>query len=241
MGRIGQPLRSQVMRAAIGSSELLDGVFVRRSKLGNPAIFDKHRLPWTALLEEHWREIRDEILAAIGDDRNLPPLRRISPDHDRVALDDLWRTFFLVGYGVRSERNAALCPLTSSLISRIVGLQTATVSVLEPGARIPPHVGATKAIITCHLALVVPRERERCRIIVGGESYAWREGEMFVFDDMVQHAVENATEDRRVILLLHIKRPLASWAAPLRDAWLWLIRISPFVQDAKRRIEAWPG
>jgi beta-hydroxylase len=56
---------------------------------------------------------------------------------------------------------------------------------------------------------------------------------------MARHEVENATDERRVVLLLHIKRPVARWAAPLRDGGLWLIRKSPFVQDAKRRIDAW--
>ena len=74
-----------------------------------------------------------------------------------------------------------------------------------------------------------------------GEDYAWREGELFVFDDMRMHEVWNDTDEYRVTLMMHVTRPLRFPGPVLADGIIALIRKSPFVQDAHSRLERWTG
>jgi beta-hydroxylase len=143
------------------------------------------------------------------------------------------------GYGYRVDANCARCPETIKLVEQIPGLRTAMFSIHAPGVHIPLHKGVTKGMITCHLALKTPTAREKCRIEVNGESYSWREGETFIFDDTYKHEVWNDTDEDRVILLIQFDRPLRFPGSLLRSAILGAIRLSPFVQDAKRNMSRW--
>ena len=62
--------------------------------------------------------------------------------------------------------NCSRCPETTRLVESVPGLKTALFSIHAPGVHIPRHKGATKGMVTCHLALVVPKEREKCRMAV---------------------------------------------------------------------------
>jgi ornithine lipid ester-linked acyl 2-hydroxylase len=169
----------------------------------------------------------------------VPALREISVDHEKIAVDERWRSFFLWGYGIRSNRNCARCPETARVLERIPGLLTAMYSVMLPGAHVPRHNGPTKAIVTAHMGLIVPREREKCRMAIGDHEVVWQEGQIAIFDDMFPHEVWNDTEDHRVILLLHLKRPLCFPGSLVRDMLFALVRASPFVRDAVRNFERW--
>ena len=49
----------------------------------------------------------------------------------------------------------------------------------------------------------------------------------------------NEYKTRRVILLLHVKRPVRFPGSIVADLFLWAVRKSPFVQDALRNLELW--
>lgn len=51
-------------------------------------------------------------------------------------------------------------------------------SVLAPGTHILAHTGVTNIRVVVHLPLIVPAD---CAIDVGGQTHAWREGEVVVF------------------------------------------------------------
>ncbi len=217
----------------------IDRILVRYSQVGNPPVFDPAMFPWVADLERSWPSIRHEVDLVLKDRQAVPPARQISQDNSYATIDDNWRTFFLSGYGVRSERNRRRCPQTARLVDRIAGLQSAFFSILGAGVHIPRHQGATKAVLTCHLGVHIPKQRKDCRIEVGGHIYAWREGEAFVFDDMYDHEVWNDTDEERIVLLIHVKRPERFPGSLVRDAMLSAIRNSPYVQDVRRNIERW--
>ena len=233
--------RRLIIRLGVALMGVLDRILVRCSRLGDPARFDTADFPWAAELERNSALIRREAEEILRDAANVPPLRRISEDHEKIAIDDKWRSFFLWAYGIRVDDNCRRCPQTAALVERIPGLQTALFSILAPGTHIPLHNGATKAILTGHLGLCVPRQRQRCRINVDGEDYAWREGELFMFDDMRMHEVWNDTDEYRVTLMMHVTRPLRFPGSVLADGIIALIRKSPFVQDAHSRLERWTG
>lgn len=217
----------------------IDQIILRDSLIPDAAIVDKAAFPWIAALESHWREIRDEAIAIRTAD--IPSLGDISFDHGRIAADRRWKSLFLKGYGYRMEANCARAPVTARLIEQVPGLVTASFSVMEAGGHIPRHWGMTKGMLTYHLALKVPRDREKCRIHIEGADglhvIAWEEGQSFVFDDMCNHEVWNETDEDRYLLLIQVKRPCRGLANLIQDAFLFGVRHSRFVQDIKRNIE----
>ena len=59
------------------------------------------------------------------------------------------------------------------------------------------------------------------------------------FDDSYFHEVHNDTNERRVILLVQVKRPMRILGRVTNDLTLWGIRRSPFVQDARHNLGDW--
>lgn len=215
----------------------IDAIIMRHSLVPDHPLIEKTHFPWIAMLERHWRDIQTEALRIRTED--IPSLGDISFDHGRIAEDRRWKTLFLRGYGYRM--NGARAPTTSALIDKVPGLVTANFSVMEAGGHIPRHWGMTKGMLTYHLALKVPEDRERCRMVIedGDQRHVmvWEEGRSFVFDDMYNHEVWNETGDDRYLLLIQIKRPCRGVANLIQNLFLFLVRYSRFVQDIRRHIE----
>ncbi len=216
-----------------------DRVLARFSTVENRPVYDTASFPWLERLEDNWQVIRAEADTALTDLGRVPPLRAISPDHDLIATDDRWRSFFLWAYDTRWERNCRRCPQTVRLLDGVPGLLSAFFSVLEPGAHIPRHTGPTKAILTAHLGLHVPGDGKACRMRVDAQDVRWQDGKAIVFDDMYPHEVWNDTDEPRVILLLHVKRPQRFPGTLVRDGLFAALKSSPFVQDGLRNLERW--
>ncbi len=232
------PRRPFILRAGKKLRRTIDRIIAASSLVPNDPVLDPALFPWIAALEENWRAIRDEALAVTYDTEAVPALRRVSPDHARIAADDKWRSFFMIGYGVRIEENLARCPQTAALLAQVPGLNSGFFSILKPGTHIPAHRGVTKALITYHLGLQVPQDGS-LRMTVGPQSVGWREGESLVFDDTWQHEVWNDTEATRIILLVQFERPLRYPGKAVARAFLGGIRRSPFVREAADNIRLW--
>jgi beta-hydroxylase len=226
--RIGKKLRHRIGR-----------VIARSSKVGDSPVYDAALFPWIERLEAHWPEIRAAVEALLAREEGIPPLADISPDHRRIAPPGKWRSFFLWGYGYRNEGNCARCPKTAAAVAAIPGLNSAFFSILAPGAHIPRHRGVTKAILTAHLGLIVPKRREGCRMQVDDRMLHWDEGRTFVFDDCYHHEVWNDTEEHRVILLIQFRRPAGLVGRLVGSLFLAGVRHSRFVQDARSSLGDW--
>lgn len=226
--RIGKRLRHRI-----------SGVIARSSKVGDTPTYDPRLFPWVAALEARWPEIRAEVEALLARQDGIPPLAEISPDHRRIAPPGKWKSFFLYGYGYRNEENCARCPRTADAVAGIPGLNSAFFSILAPGAHIPRHRGVTKAILTAHLGLVVPKRREDCRMQVDEEMLTWERGKVLVFDDTYHHEVWNDTDEQRVILLVQFRRPTGPIGRLVGGLFLEGVRRSRFVQDARSSLGDW--
>lgn len=233
-----KPKRGWLYRRAKKLRPWFDDLLAGSSKVGNPPIFEPGAFAWTKALESDWEAIREEAVRLLQQE-DIPVLPDISPDHGRLGADRKWKSFFLYGYGYRVEANCEKCPATAKIVSDIPGLNSAFFSILAPGARIPRHRGVTKALLTCHLGIVVPKERERVRMAVDDRMAYWREGECLVFDDTYFHEVWNETNETRVVLLVQFERPMREPGRSIGRAFMAGVRRSPFVQEARRNFLSW--
>ena len=231
--------RDRIMSAGGRFRIKLDHFLSRYSLVGNEPVLDNKLFPWSREIEADWEKIRDEALAVMVRPDEIPPLREISPDHAGIAKDSKWRSFFIWGYGYRHDENASRCPQTAQLVDRIPNLVSAFYSIHVPGLHIPRHRGVTKGIVNCHLALKVPRDRERCWMNLRDRDHFWSEGKALIFDDTYDHEVWNNSDETRIILLIQVLRPMRFPGSAVARGFFKLIQLSPFVQDARKNIAAW--
>jgi len=233
-----EPGRPLIVRVGKHLRGLFDRLIASSSQVANDAVLDVRDFPWTALLRDDWQAIRDEAIAVALREGAAPSLATISPDHRAIAEIGMWRSFFLWGYGFPIEENLARCPKTARLVAEVPGLVSAFFSILAPGTHIPDHRGVSKGLITCHLALIVPRDGD-VRMRVGDRVVRWAEGETLVFDDTYRHEVWNETGGNRVVLLIQFERPLRRPGKWFADLFLGIARRSAFVREARDNVLAW--
>ena len=177
---------------------------------------DPRQFPFLADLRADWQAIREECLA-LADDIYEPWVQREMYSHG-------WSVYGLVAFGTRIEEALAACPRTAAALATVPHLTTAGFSRMAPGSHIAPHEGWVTTVYRAHLGLVVPGEGA---LRVGDEIRRWREGEIFVFDDTVEHEAWNHAESDRTVLLFDFSRP-GHENAP-QD------RLPPSVQEHLRR------
>lgn len=215
-----------------------DAFFGRASLVPDVAVLSREHTPWLDGLEHAAPAIRRELDALLHARELLPRFQDIAANQTRISPDDKWRVFALWGFGERSEFGCSICPETADALAAIPGLESAFFSVLAPGKHIPRHHGVTRALLRCHLGLIVPR-RGTCVMDVGGERVTWNEGKAFVFDDTRAHEVWNYTEEERVVLLLDVRRPMR-WPGRWLYAFLKaVLRKTHFVREAVANQLAW--
>ena len=233
-----EPGRPLIIRVGKHLRGLFDRIIAASSLVSNDPVLDVRDFAWTADLRDNWQAVRDEaVRVALAGDA-APSLATISPDHRAIAQVNMWRSFFLWGYGFPIDDNLARCPNTKALVEAIPGLNSAFFSILAPGTHIPAHRGVTKGLITCHLGLIVPRTGD-VRMRVDDRIVRWAEGETLVFDDTYDHEVWNDTAETRVVLLIQVERPLRNPGKWVAGAFLKVIRRSAFVQEARDNIRSW--
>jgi beta-hydroxylase len=217
----------------------IDVYIAANSLVPTTPVLDPSSLPGLRILEERWLDIRLELAEVLRYRNAIPSFHDVSPDQYRISTGDQWKTFFLCGFGIRSDLAARLCPTTTRIVESIPGIQTAFFSILAPRTHIPRHTGVSKRLINCHLGLIVPKEREKCFLECGGVLCLWEEGKIITFDDTYPHEVHNNTAEERVVLMLQVDRPCRWQARILSDAAMWLIKRSAYVTKARRNQQQW--
>ncbi len=157
------------------------------------------------ILEENWEMIRDEVLQILEKNK-VPQFHEIDRGQEFISNrdDKAWKLLVLKVYGMWIQSNADKCPKTCALLKNMKQVKTINFSILAPGKYIPPHEGPYKGILRYQLPLEVPKGE--CYIIVDGKQFSWEEGKSAFFDDTFTHEVHNNTNQRRIALLLDIKR-----------------------------------
>jgi len=177
--------------------------------------FDPRAFDWVAELEAESGAIRAELTALLAAGDGFIPY--LQAEQSRPAFDTKkllgnpdWSAYFLIKEGVAMAKHMAQCPRTVAALRRAplcrIERRTPSVlfSLLRPGTRIPPHHGFMNTRLICHLPLVMPRG---CGLRVGNEARQWREGELIVFDDTIEHEAWNSSNEARIVLIFDIWRP----------------------------------
>src|ERR1700693_6075565 len=211
----------------------------KRSLVGDATFFPTERFPWVKHIEDNWLVIREEAERLLEHQADLANFQDISKDQIEITDDDRWKTFFIYGYGFEAKLGVGMGPRTAALMREIPGMTTAMISILSPRKHVLDHRGPYKGVLRYHLALIVPKDAEACRIRVGEDIRHWGEGHSLVFDDTFNHEVWNDTDETRVVLFVDVRRPLPCRESLINRAIVRAIGFSPFVLDAKRNQEAW--
>lgn len=214
---------------------------VRRfSSVGRHRFFEPSQFPWIPRIEAGWTAIRDELRVLLQDRERIPSFEEIAPRNAPGGLRDAqWKSYWLVAFGRKTADNCRRCPETTRLLNTIPGIKTAFFSILAPGKHIPEHTGPYAGVLRYHLGLIVPRDKEACRIRVGSDVAHWEEGRSIVFDDSFPHEVWNDTDEERVVLFVDFLRPLPFPLSALNDAVVRLASRSAFVQDIVENVDEW--
>jgi hypothetical protein len=175
-------------------------------------VVPRERLPWAAAIESAVAVVRGEYLAAVaGGARHAPYVDAATRGPVWQALRGKldWSALHLYKVGADTGLSRlfprTLAALEAADLVRIEGRPVELLfSRLLPGAHIPPHFGTGNHRITVHLPLIVPGD---CEIRVGGTRHAWREGELFAFDDSFEHEAWNRSSEERVVLIFEAHHP----------------------------------
>lgn len=172
--------------------------------------------PWLSEVEAGFEAIREEMLELVRSERGEVEPYVQYEEHEALAQwrplnrSRDWSALHLLKHGHVVDRNAAQCPRTMEILSRlpqptVPGVSpNAMFSLLAPRTAIPPHVGVDNTRLVCHLPLVVP---EGCWFRVGAETRLWREGEAFAFDDTIEHEAMNPSDSLRIVLIFDAWHP----------------------------------
>jgi ornithine lipid ester-linked acyl 2-hydroxylase len=202
----------------------------RSSGVGQQPFFSPSAFGWIPGIEKNWTDIRDELRALLADRVRIPSFHEISPEQLFITRDDKWKTYMLYAYGRKIPENCTRCPQTTRLLETIPGMKTAFFSILGPRKHIPEHRGPYTGVLRYHLGLIVPRQKEACRIRVDSQVAHWEEGRSVVFDDTYTHEVWNETDEERVVLFVDFTRPLPSLVSVLNEGVIHLLSRSRLIQ-----------
>jgi hypothetical protein len=223
--RIGKKLRRRA-----------DALIERSSFVSNAPVLDVRDFAWTHILRENWRVILDEARGAGASGGRAAARRGFTrPQKDRAAgqmaqLLPAWLWLRHSGqYGTLPPHDGAGAP----------GAGPQQRLFLDPraGSAYPAASGVTKGLVTCHLGLIVPNGNLRMR--VDREIVRWAEGETLLFDDTYEHEVWNDTDETRVVLLIQAARPVRSPGKWLANLFLWGVKHTVFVREARDNVALW--
>lgn len=182
------------------------------------AFYEREEFDWARRLESRTAALKAEVEALLaGDGGGFDPYIPEGSDRSggrapnaHLAGDSTWSALHLLRNGTPEPGNADRCPqamvaLDDVPLPRIAGrAPMALYSQLRPGAHIRPHHGLFNFRLICHLPLIAP---PGCSLRVGNMTREWREGEMLIFDDSMEHEAWNRSAETRIILLFEVWRP----------------------------------
>lgn len=169
-------------------------------------------------VRDNWQMIREEALKLFGEGHI-----RAAAKYNDLGFNSFfrtgWKRFYLKWYGDPLPSARDLCPGTVELLQSVPSINAAMFALLPPGGRLVRHRDPFAGSLRYHLGLVTPNS-EKCRIIVDGQAYYWRDGEDVMFDETYIHYAENETAQTRLILFCDVERPLSNPIIAAVNRWV---------------------
>lgn len=164
---------------------------------------DAQRYFWVKLLEENYEAIKKEALNIFNEN-----LMDVHPENDDLSGYGTWNTFFFYKNGTKYLENHKKCPITSSILQKIPGVDIAGrtyFSAMTPGIHIKPHCGPHNFKLRTHLGIAT---HENAVIRVSDAIKPWQDGQCIVFDDSFEHEVWNRSDITRIVLIVDVWNPI---------------------------------
>lgn len=228
-----------VTRFFMGIVAWAERLNLKYARLGNPPVYDNALFPWAAEVEKAYPAIRAELETVLLRQSELPSFQEISTDVKTISTDNHWKTFFLLGFGVKSEQNIRACPNTWRAVQAIPGLTTAMFSIFEPGKHLPPHRGPYNGVLRLHMGMIVPEPADKLAIRVDQQVCHWQEGKVLIFDDAYEHEAWNHTDKTRVVLFVDFVKPLKFPARFVNWCLMNLAIFTPFIKEGLDNHNEW--
>jgi len=177
--------------------------------------YERSKFDWVEAVESQTDAIRDGLMEEMSrSDRHFDAYvqgddRPHTDPHNMIGNKD-WTARYLWKEGHRLDEALSQHPAVQDAMEHapLCDIPGATPSVLfsrlKPHSAIPPHNGMLNVRLICHLPLVIPGSG---RLRVGSQDRSWKEGELLIFDDSINHEASNDAASDRVVLLFDVWRP----------------------------------
>jgi len=188
------------------------------SAVPNRPYIELERFPELAPLRDNWQLIREEAEKLV-DEGHI----RAASTYNDLGFNSFfrrgWKRFYLKWYDAPLASARALCPCTVAMVEAIPSINGAMFAMLPAGGDLGRHRDPFAGSLRYHLGLITPND-ERCRIVVDGQPYHWRDGEAVMFDETYIHSAENHTDRDRLILFCDVERPLTNRVVARLNHWI---------------------
>jgi beta-hydroxylase len=169
---------------------------------------DLRYFPELQQVQDNWKMIRDEGMR-LFDEGYIRAAAKYNDLGFNSFFRSGWKRFYLKWYGDFLPSAAGMCPQTTKLLASIPSVNAAMFALLPPGSRLGEHRDPYAGSLRYHLGLSTPNS-DKCRIVVDGQMYYWKDGEGVMFDETFIHRAENQTNHQRLILFCDVERPLSN-------------------------------
>jgi aspartate beta-hydroxylase len=181
---------------------------------------ERANFPWLDTIEAATDDIRAELVDVLAEDSGS--LEPYVSHGTRSSIEQKWRdlhqsrrwsVYYLWRDAVPYQDHIARCPRTMAALEAWPRCEVpraspnALFSILDAKTRIPPHTGVNNTRLIVHLPLIIP---PGCGFRVGSEQREWVPGKAFVFDDTIEHAAWNDSDEPRAVFIFDIWNPQVS-------------------------------
>ncbi len=191
---------------ALRTNQQVKGLFI--PDLSTNPWLDPDEFSFVAALEDAYPRIKKEWTSFVRKGARLAPYGTRGGAHEARNMPEGWRELPLWLQGRRFKAFDGFFPQTRPLISKVTRhngwVQQFNFLMLEPGAKIPPHVDAMNFLVTVQMGINVPSD---CATEVSGEARTPTEGRCLSFDNSFVHSAWNYSSRPRVLLSIHTAHP----------------------------------
>lgn len=188
-------------------------------------------------------KIREEVKRYVSEHNMTPTHKTFSGENAYIgsggSTTSMWRLKVVkVLSSYDSDAHRELPELVRALRTCESQVVSCAISKLEPGVKIPMHVGYYKGVLRYMVGISIPQKRDHVWLNVNGIVKHWSEGEGFIWDDTYPHAVYNNTSETRIVLYMDIARThMHPLLMRLNSAMLCITKLSGIADAEIRKTE----